>query len=80
MKIFFMTESGSQYVIDNDTMTWERPQASEGSVFVRTTSGPLSEWPEVTVGKGVHMFGPSLTEGGLFRWINTSPVVSKTEL
>jgi hypothetical protein len=80
MKMLFETESGSKYILDRDTMTWARPQAGEGSVYVRTTSGPLTNWPEITVGKPVQMFGPSLTPGGSFRWIYTTPVVSKTEL
>ena len=72
------TSSGSLYVLDlyNTPMTWERREAGEGSVLVRTKGGELYTFPSIRVGKRMYMYGPSLTPGGLFREISTTPVVS----
>lgn len=82
MKITFTTKSGSIYVIekvDDETMTWKRMQAGEGSVYVRTESGTLLQWPVVTVGSSCELIGPPLNPLADIRYMLTTPVVSIQE-
>ena len=79
MKVSIKTESGSFYILDKDEMTWSRPVAGEGSVFVRTKMGDLAVWPKYEVGKRMFMLGTPLTEGALCRYIETTPIVSIEE-
>lgn len=80
MKITFTTRSGSRYVIEKteDAMTWERQQAGQDSVYVRTFAGTLLEWPVVVVGCPVEMVGPPLISGDV-RYIYTTPVITRVE-
>lgn len=80
MKIQFTTESGSTYIIDNEAMTWERVIPGPGSVNVRTKGGPLYLSPSAVIGYPCIIVGPPLTEGADFRYIQTTPVTSITEL
>jgi hypothetical protein len=75
MKTKFRTESGSLYEIDYVNRTWARLQHNEAvSPFVRTPDGTFDNVPEIVVGRPVIITGPSLTPGGLFRIIQTTPV------
>lgn len=80
MKYEVKTKTGSTYILDNITMTWDRVVAGKGSNQVRTAGGPLLEWPIITVGEGIEMYGPPLTEGADVRCIYTSDVQSWKEL
>lgn len=71
MKIKFKTASGSEYLIDKDTMEWSRL----GDENVRTKVGSLVTWPEITVGEGAILLCPPLVHGDV-RLIETTPVVS----
>ena len=72
------TESGSTYILNQVQMTWDRERnvPDLASPYpVRTKGGTLMEFPKVVVGQPLRLFGPSLTPGGAFRMIETSPVV-----
>lgn len=60
MQIKFRTESGSIYLLDDATMTWERLEHHPDSNLVRTKSGDLREMPVVEVGKTVTILGTAL--------------------
>lgn len=80
--IHVRTESGSLYVLDwyspspHNPRGWERREAGKGSCYVRTTGGALFTFPSIQVGRRMVMLGPSLTPGGTFRLIETTPVQS----
>ena len=75
------TESGSTYVIDRAKMTWDRMRTlpNDSILPVRTKGGTLNTLPMVELGKPLILIGPSLTPGGLFRMIETSPIISIKE-
>lgn len=76
MKPFrFRTASGSLYEINPIAKTWARLEFDSAvSPFVRTKDGEYKSISEVAIGKPVHLIGESLTSGGLFRLIETTPV------
>lgn len=84
MIIQVKTQSGSTYLLNKDATTWERtvnPPADKISAFpLRTQGGPIDEWPEITVGRGLQLYGPPITPGMAGRLVYTSDVVSFEEL
>ena len=74
-----ITESGSSYVLERDTMTWGRFRGTPDreSLFapVRTKEGKMLKFPEVKVGESMTILCPPLVEGTIGRMISTSFVV-----
>lgn len=63
------TESGSIYTIDLANKRWRST-----SISTRTASGVYDHISPLKIGMPLVMTMPSLTPGGLFRLIHTSPI------
>jgi len=74
MRTKFKTETGSIYLVDTDAMTWER-LSNTGVSPIRTETGPLTEVPELVVGRSAELIGPPFVPNAVARAIITSRIV-----
>jgi hypothetical protein len=71
----FKTETGSEYELDLDAMTWKRLSRTTASGNLRTSEGALLEKPVVEIGAPVALLGAPIREGAVARLVLTSNVV-----
>jgi hypothetical protein len=80
MKVEVKTKTGSVYILDQSAMSWERVVKSKQSGRIRTDGGQLTEWPIITLGEGVEMYGPPINPAATGRLVYTSDVQSWKEI
>ncbi len=78
MTITFKTETGSEYQLDKNLMTWRRMNISDESGTLRNEYGKLERWPDIVLHEQAILYvAPHpTTPDGYSRVIITSPVVS----
>jgi hypothetical protein len=74
MKTYFVTESGSQYVVDHAERVWNR-RSNPDSPLVRTPNGSYYWVSDIRVGRSVVLLCPPIVEGAATRVIQTTRVV-----
>lgn len=74
MKTYFVTRSGSEYVIDHAERVWHR-RPNPNSTLVRTPNDVFYWVSDIRVGHGVVLFCPPIVEGAVGRMIQTTRVV-----
>lgn len=76
--ISVQTETGSTYLVDTDSKTWQRvvKGGEVGPFPLRTLSGAYHSWSGCTIGERMGFWCDSLTPGLSGRTISTSPVVA----
>jgi hypothetical protein len=74
----YVTESGSEYIIDFGAMTWKRkrgPKASE----IRSDEGEFKQFS--IIDKGIYLICPPfIPDSGIDRFILSTPIVSEEEI
>jgi hypothetical protein len=79
MRIKATTISGSEYVLDSDSMTWEQVTVTERSGAHRSRKGNLISWPEFQLGISLYMFDDAVLPNHSAHCVVTSNLV-KIEL
>lgn len=79
MKLRVITESGSEYVVDDEAAVWRRIDRTERSGRLRTGgTGPLWSVMTIVASRSLLIEGPPVDPAMQLRVIHTTPVVSWT--
>lgn len=82
MKYRVTTETGSTYIIDNDSLTWKREGKTDKSGVIRDEEGRMKEPVEIEIGKPMLIFTIRNlgTEAEYVGCVMTSPVFGYLEI
>jgi hypothetical protein len=80
MKVAFMTENGTWYVIDQEKMTWSRKVSTVSSGKTRHDGGKLLSLPTLRLGESAFLEDEDILPGHVAHYVQTSRVKIIQEL